>query len=387
MTEKNISIMLRTENKKLWKELVDIISSIEGVRLQALMDESYWDIFIMDVEGEPDKAFSLIKMMQSTGRAESFFLTSRDANPQILIQAISMGVKGFFPQPINREDVKAAILKIKEEKFRDDPGVTQPNKKGKIINVFGTKGGVGTTTIAVNLASNLAALEGSPEVVLVDMNLHFGEVPLFLGMEPIFDWIEVIKNISRLDRTYLMSILLKHPAGIHVLPAPSKFSDDISVNHQNIEDLFNALQSIFDYVVVDIGQSLDGVAKTLIRMSNTLLLVTLLSLPCLINTRKLQSTLRYLGYPYEESIKVIVNRYVNSSDISLKDGEKSINKKFFFSIPNDYDTTMRAINLGKPIRMINHGSEISNKFMELAHTIAGKSEKKKLGLFFRPRRS
>ena len=179
---------------------------------------------------------------------------------------------------------------------------------------------------------------------------------------------------------------MKHPAGIYVLPAPAKFSEEYSINQQNIEDLFKAMQYIFDYIVVDSGQSFDSIAKAVIRMSDTLLLVTLLSLPCLINTRKLQSTLQHLEYPSEESIKVIVNRFVKNSDISLKDGEKSINKKFFRTIPNDYETTMRAINLGKPIRMMDHGSEISNKFVELASAISGKAGKKKLGLFFRSRR-
>ena len=121
-------------------------------------------------------------------------------------------------------------------------------------------------------------------------------------------------------------------------------------------------------------------------MSDTLLLVTLLSLPCLINTRKLKSTLEYLGYPAEERIKVLVNRYVKSSEISLKDSEESMGKKVFATIPNAYDTTMRSINLGKPLRLMAPTEEISERFDELAHAIAGKAWKKKLGLFFRSRK-
>ena len=383
MTEKSISIILRAEDGRIWKELVEIISSIEGIRLQDPIDESPCDIFFMEIEENPEKVFFLIQRMQSTGRADHFFLTSQHASPQVLIQAMRIGVKEFFTQPINRDDVRAAILKIKNEKLKEvfqDEGL---DRKGKVINVFGTKGGIGTTTIAVNLAASLAALEGAPSVVLVDLNLQFGDVSLFLGMEPVFDWVEVIKNISRLDKTYLMSLLLKHPAGICVLPAPAKISDEYPINQQNIEDLFKAMQYIFDYVVVDNGQSFDSIAKAVIRMSDTLLMVTLLSLPCLVNTRKLQSTLQCLGYPSEESIMVIANRFVKNSDISLKDGEKSINKRFFCAIPNDYETTMRAINMGKPIRLMAHGSEISNKFVELASAISGKTVKKKPGLFFR----
>lgn len=383
LEKKNISISLGVEDGKIWKELVEIISSIEGVRLQDPQDKTPCDIFFMEVGEDPEKAFSLIQKMFSAKRAEHYFLTSGNADPQVLIQAMRMGVKEYFTQPIKGDDVREAIEKIKKEKAKNSLENISPGKKGKIIDVFGTKGGIGTTTIAVNLAANLAALEGKPSVLLVDLNLHFGDVPLFLGLEPVFDWVEVIKNISRLDKTYLMSILLKHPAGICVLPAPAKFSDEYPINQENIEELFKALQYMFDYVVVDNGQAFDSVAQTVIRMSDTLLLVTLLSLPCLINTRKMQNTLKQLGYLSEEKIKVVVNRFIKSSEISLKDGEKSIDKRFFGTIPNDYETTMRAINMGKPIRMIAEASEIGRKIDELTFTLAGKERKKKPGLFFR----
>lgn len=383
LENKKISIVLGIDDGKTWKELVEIISSIEGVRLQDPQDKTPCDIFFMEVGENPGKTFSLIQKMRSVQRAEHYFLTSGNTDPQVLIAAMRMGVKEYFTQPVNREDVQKAIEKIKNEKLKDSLQNISPGRKGKIINIFGTKGGIGTTTIAVNLAADLAALEGKPSVLLVDLNLHFGDVPLFLGLEPVFDWVEVIKNISRLDKTYLMSILLKHPAGICVLPAPAKFSEEYPINQENIEELFKALQYMFDYVVVDNGQAFDSVAQAVIRMSDMLLLVTLLSLPCLINTRKMQNTLKQFGYLSEERIKVVVNRFLKSSEISLKDGEMSIDKKFIGTIPNDYDTTMRAINMGKPIRMMAEGSEIAKKIEELTFTLAGKERQKKPGLFFR----
>ena len=84
---------------------------------------------------------------------------------------------------------------------------------------MGSKGGVGTTTIAVNLATSLHELKGSPSVVLVDMNPLLGEIPLFLNIKASFDWGELVKNINRVDSTFLMSILAKHTSGIYVLPA------------------------------------------------------------------------------------------------------------------------------------------------------------------------
>jgi len=386
MMDKSIRVMLRAGDETLARELNSILSSIPGVRLQSPLDEGPWDIFILDVADDPEQAFRLVRDMQASSKAEHFFLTARNSDPQVLIQAIKLGVKEFFPQPLNHDEVRAALERIRKDKFAEELEAGKPAKVGRIINVFGTKGGIGATTIAVNIAASLAAMENSPSVVLVDMNLHFGEVPLFLGMDPLFDWVEILKNISRLDKTYMMSTLLKHPAGMYVLPAPARFSDDLAIKQQNIEDLFRAMQHVFDYIVVDIGQAFDGIAKALIRLSDTLLLVTLLSLPCLINTKKIKSTLEYLGYPAEERIKVLVNRYVKNSEISLKDSEESMGKKVFATIPNEYDTTMRAINLGKPLRLMEPGAEISEKFDALAHALAGKAWKKKLGLFFRSRK-
>jgi len=94
--------------------------------------------------------------------------------------------------------------------------------KGKIFTVFGAKGGAGTSTIAVNLATGMAQLKGNPSVALVDMNLLSGDVPLFLNMKSVFNWVEVARNISRMDATYLMTVLQKHASEVHVLPAPMK---------------------------------------------------------------------------------------------------------------------------------------------------------------------
>ncbi len=101
--------------------------------------------------------------------------------------------------------------------------------KGKVFTVFGAKGGVGTTTMAVNLATGMAQFKGNPSVALVDMNLLSGDVPLFLNMKSAFNWVEVARNISRLDATYLMSILQKHVSGVHVLPAPVMVGEETSM--------------------------------------------------------------------------------------------------------------------------------------------------------------
>jgi len=129
--------------------------------------------------------------------------------------------------------------------------------KGKIFTVFGAKGGAGTSTIAVNLATGMAQLKGNPSVALVDMNLLSGDVPLFLNMKSVFNWVEVARNISRMDATYLMTVLQKHASEVHVLPAPMKMGEDASSDSDllsKVERVLEIMRSIFDFVIIDGGR-------------------------------------------------------------------------------------------------------------------------------------
>jgi pilus assembly protein CpaE len=132
-------------------------------------------------------------------------------------------------------------------------------------------------------------------------------------------------------------------------------------------------------VVVDGGQSFDEVSKMIMRMSDKVMLVTLLSLPCLINVKRLRSAFRELGYPPEESVEIVVNRFHKNLIVSLEEAEKSLEKKFLWTIPNDYQATMSAINQGKPLISLKNESPLIKNFLEFASIVSGKSIAKKEG--------
>ncbi len=184
----------------------------------------------------------------------------------------------------------------------------------------------------------MARLEPAPAVVLIDMNRLFGEIPLFLGMEHVFNWVDVSKNISRLDASYLSGILYKHRSGLRVLPSPDRVDEEFTVTPQIIETLLQFMRTMFDYIIIDSGQSVDDISKMILRLSDKVLLVCVQSLPCLINVKKILNTFHNLGYPPEPSVEVIVNRFDKKTIISLKEAEESIGKKASWVIPNDYQT-------------------------------------------------
>ena len=130
----------------------------------------------------------------------------------MLRQAMRIGVKEFFPQPIAEEEVRQALKSFRE---RYNPLLrTGVEKPCQVIDLIGCKGGIGTTSIAVNLAMELSRRKGGPSVALVDMNMLFGEISAFLDLKPSYHWGEISRNVERMDATFLSSIMTVHPSGI-----------------------------------------------------------------------------------------------------------------------------------------------------------------------------
>lgn len=371
------SVRLDIKDQKTRKDFEEIISAITDFQIHKYSDDpKTCDLWILEIGEDPKKEFELIQTIKSFGAEKQVFLTSSRLEPELLIQALRAGAKEFFPQPLNKEEAKKALLTFKELR-EGEKVVKEKKKRGKIIDVVGSKGGVGTTTVAVNLATSLAQSEGSPLVALVDMNLLFGEIPIFLDIESGFNWAEVARNISRLDSTYLMSILSKHSSGIYVLPSPTGLDGVNVATPEIIEKLFEEMQEIFDFVVIDGGQSIDEISFKIFEIADTVLLISILSLPCLTNVKRLLWIFKRLGNPPEENIHIIISRFLKKSEISLQDAERSINKEVFWIVPNDYLTTMSAINLGKILSSVSAGSEISKNFVALAAKFKENDQKEK----------
>jgi pilus assembly protein CpaE len=378
------TIKLSLQSQKLSRKLMDLIHEIGGFKVQLQSDTRKPDLLIFQLSEDSEKEMEMIESLLKENKVGAVFLTASNADPEILMQAIRVGVKEFFAQPINVEAVKQALQRFKEQQRGLMP--KGENKSGKIISIFGSKGGVGTTTVAVNLAISLLQAKKGLSVVLVDMNTLFGEVPLFLEMSPKFHWGEITKNIDRLDNTFLGNILTQHKSGIHVLPSPAYLNGHVKPTPEVMARLLHLMTKIYDYILVDTGQSTNDTSLRVVELSDTLLLITILSLPCLANTNRLIKSFLDLGYLGNGRIKVILNRYTKNNDISLKDAQAGINKELFWIIPNDFNTTMAAINNGKPLAEISSRAAITKSFEEMARTLhqpKNRQEGKKWRLFKR----
>jgi pilus assembly protein CpaE len=172
-----------------------------------------------------------------------------------------------------------------------------------------------------------------------------------------------------------MNVLSKHASGIYVLPSPTSVNGYDVATPQIIGHLLSLMQRMFDFVVIDGGQSLDETSLKILQMADIVLLVSILSLPCLSSSKKLLNAFHLLGYPSEERTMVVINRYLKNSQISLKDAQDSLGKEISWTLPNDYPTTLSAISQGKPLSELAPRAAVTKRVRELTSALL-KREKK-----------
>jgi len=305
--------------------------------------------------------------------------TSKVSDPGFLIEAMRLGVRDFFPQPVDREAVMKALSRIKRSECGHAPS---RGKNGKIIGVMGVKGGVGTTTVCVNLAAALQESPACSSVVLMDLNMPYGEAQLFLDITPKYDMGEVMRNASRLDALYLMDVLTKHESGLRVLPCPSSAEDLQMISPDTVSGTLTMLTDLFDMVVVDMGIYLDEVTLKAMELAANVLLVCEQNLPCLTSLRRMAEHVKSSQPELADRISVLVSKARQGGDVGAKDIEEASGLKALYELPLDYDAATDAINQGKPVLELFPKSPLAKAFRSLAAKLAPEeAHGKKRGLF------
>ncbi len=386
MTDKAVYLRLSDETARV--QLERLIADAPGWTLQ-INSEGPYDLLVFEITQErAEEDFHALGEILAGDRPAHVCLVSHLFDPNLLVRALRVGAKEFFTLPLKTDEVRDALLRFQSSNGSDVARMSdQKEREGVVVHVMGSKGGVGTTTLAVNLAAALLRSGKAPTVALVDMNLLFGDIPIFLGMQSYnFDWSEVTGNIARLDRSFLSGTLYKHRTGLQVLPSPKSIAKVFNAEPDVITRLFKVMKKMFDYTIVDGGQGLDEMSKAILRLADKVLIATLLNLPCLVNVKRLRETFDQLGYPLDSRVQIVANRvHRRSGGIGIEDAERTLRKAISWVTPNDFQDTMDAINQGKTLYEIASTSEISRKIMEMAEYLLSErdQEMKRGGLFGR----
>lgn len=368
MSPDGVKVQLDVRDWETGEAFRRVIGSAAGFQVLDPDDYGAVQLLVLEVGEDLEREFRRIEAHLALGEDQEVFLTSARPDPEMLVLALRMGAREFFSQPVKEKEIVDAIERYKERRI-ESRLVRRQRRRGKIISVLGAKGGVGTTTLAVNLAASLVELDKEKSVALFEMNRVYVEVPLFLDISPNHHWGEIARNLSRLDPTLLMSLMHKHTTGMHVLSSPGNLDEQYAATPEVMEKLLDLMKTLFNYIVVEPGSVMDDVSAKILQMSDVVVLVCILSLPSLANVNRLLKVFFELGYPPENQVKVVVSRFMSKSEISLADAERSINKKVFWKIPNDYRTTLSAINQGKTLAEISKKAPVTREIRRLASVL------------------
>lgn len=318
-------------------------------------------IVIMDISEEFEGLKEIAENLKLC--TSKIIITSVNYSTNTIIKALRLGAKEFLPKPVLKEDLLRVLSMLSN--FSDD----EYGSQSKIITVYSNKGGIGKTTIAVNLAAELARVT-KDKVALVDLNLQLGDVSTFLNLNPPFDINYVVKRLLDKDEKVLIKGFEKYKnLSMYVLSDPSYIEQSESMTTQQITQLFAAMKKVFSYIVVDMSSSIDPISLKILDSSDWILFTTIVNIPAIRNAQRCLNLFKSRNYP-SDKVKVIVNRYMENDEIKIEDIENTLGESVYWKIPNNYFTIMEAINKGISISEVNPESNIGNSFREMASKIS-----------------
>lgn len=369
MQNSTVFVLDKNENsREIIKSFIENLDFVSEVKLYGDYNKGYEDIklaenplVILDISEDfagLDEIAGKLKLVTS-----KIIITSINYSTNTIIKALRLGAKEFLPKPVLREDLVRVLSMLAS--ISPENEVSQ----SKIITVYSNKGGIGKTTIAVNLAAELAKVT-KDKVALVDLNLQLGDISTFLNLNPPFDVNYVIRRLIDKEENILIKGFEKYKdLSLYVLSDPSYIEQSESITTQQITTLFSALKKVFPYIVVDMSSNIDPISLKILDSSDWIMFTTIVNIPAIRNAQRCLNLFRSRKYP-SNKVKIVINRYMENDEIKIEDIENTLGESVYWKIPNNYFTIMEAINKGVSISEVNAESNIGNSFRDFAAKVS-----------------
>ena len=243
-------------------------------------------------------------------------------------------------------------------------------ERGELVAVYSGKGGLGSTSIAVNIAQAFGAMRADARVALVDLVVTGGDVRVFLNLKPAYDLSHLIAKGSQIDAELLNSLLTPVPGGVWALPTGDSPEDEELFDSAAVGAILNLLRMHFSVTVVDCEHHLSEATLTALDAADRIVLVTQLSVPALRSTQRSLAVCRRLGYD-DSKLCVVVNRYQSGDVLPVKDAEDLLQTSVYWKLPNDYRLSASSLTKGVPVALEDPGSKLARSYADLAKKLTG----------------
>jgi len=319
------------------------------------------DLVIVDGRENLRVAIGEVERTRAAAPATSIFLLARESSSDLILQSMRAGANEFLTWPVTDDALDEAVERASAR--RGASGAT--SSLASIVTFIGAKGGVGTTTLAVNSAVELAGKK--KQTLVMDMKQGLGDVALFLGVRSRFSLVDALDADSRLDREYLNGLVAKHVSGVELLPGSDVFERPGVNDGPTIEHILRLISARYEYAVVDAGSQITSCGLAAMYMSEVICVVINPDVPSIRNGQRIIERIGEMG-SCGERVRVLLNRAAAPYPIPLTQIQEALGQKVHLTFPPDYRTVATALNSGVPLTFSDN-SDMAEQFKRLTALI------------------
>jgi pilus assembly protein CpaE len=325
-----------------------------------------YDLLVLPVQEMDSLQLAAVERALRIGRVGLTIGTAPRAESDLILRAMRSGIQEFLVYPPEPKDLATALDRLMRR--------TNANgQRGTVFALYSSKGGLGSTSIAANLAHALAKNHRDSRVAIADFVVTDGDVRVFLNLKPAYDLGDLVKKLDRVDAELLYSLMTPYREGIWALPGPDNPELDDLLDGATIGTIVDQLRSHFAFSVIDCEHHMSERTLAAMDLADRILLVAQLNVPSLRSTQRTLSLCRRLAYP-NDKMCVIINRYQSGEVLSLADATDVLKCEVFWKLPNDYRASAGALMKGIPVAEFEPRSKLAWSYGQLAAKLAGVGE-------------
>ena len=337
--------LLNIPNAKVLSEYPEVTLNLY-IRVLQDLERHPEAALLIDLAGDSETALKALEKTKQAAPDLYIFASNYHADGETVIATLRAGASDFLIQPLKRIEFREAMTRLERAPRR---GSATASKLGRLYTFLGTKGGVGTTTLAVNFAAVLA--QRKQNTVLVDLDWTGNDVAMQLGASPQYTLLEVAENLSRMDQALFEGFVTRDPLGFFLVGPPDSLEQRGYFSEPMFREFSAFLVEKYESIVIDAGRAIsDEVVLAALQVSSLIFLVITQEFPAVRNAQRYISFLMRMGFN-QDQIKVVVNQYqkrVNSSHATLEQIQQTLNQPIFYGISSS-PAVLASINRARPL--------------------------------------
>jgi len=348
----------------------DVVSEHEemgpnlSVRILHYLNINPQSAVLLDISGDAAQGMRVLEQMTQAVPGLYVILSAGVSGEDFLLRAMRLGGTDFLQQPLKRAEFSEAMKRLEQHLQRVH---RQAPQVGRMYTFTGVKGGMGTTTAAVNFAAICARQNMS--TVLLDLDMDSADTACYLGLRHQYSILDVIENSEQLDQAMIEGIMTRDALGFHVLCGPSEVERSREISEEHLLEIGTFLIQHYDAVIVDGSRALDPLLLSCMELSETIFVLFTQEFPAVRNAQQYLAALARVGYG-QDAVKMIVNRHEKrgSLQVNMDQLQQTLGAPPFWGFPNRYEEAMKAVHEARPV-VLRGNTDLGRSYRDFAKKV------------------